>query len=113
MGIELDHAVGRLDDHPVHTGPDTVVSPFVFAIDQRPRLRLDPREVVAGLFVPVSRLIDPSFQTTYRYRRSGYDVKCPAIALDDDHVLWGLTYRTVAVFLGVFGHGLPLESGER
>ncbi len=110
LGLELGEVLGQLDDRPVHTGPHTVVTPYVFTLETRPTLRLDPREATAGLFVPVTRLVDPQYHTIHRVPRPGFSAKYPGVELDDGSVVWGLTYRSVAGLLEILGYSVPLSA---
>ncbi|MGH3442728.1 MAG: NUDIX hydrolase [Nitriliruptorales bacterium] len=107
VGLLLPDPVGRLDDQ-TGRGSGGRVSPFVFALDADPApLRPDPVEVAEALWVPLGYLLDRRNATTYRFALLR---RFPAIRLDNDAILWGLTLRTLEGFFRVLGTHLPVGS---
>ena len=89
IGMDLDEGryLGRLDDVGPRTMPGRlVVSTVVIAIDAEPS-RLDPREVVEALWVPVDRLVDEEVEIP------DFPGSWPAFTYKDRYVIWGLTHR--------------------
>ena len=89
IGMDLDEGryLGRLDDVGPRTMPGKlVVSTVVVALDAEPG-RLDPREVVEALWVPVDRLVDEEVEIP------DFPGSWPAFTYRDRYVIWGLTHR--------------------
>ena len=89
VGIDLDEGryLGRLDDAGPRTMPGRLVgSTVVVALDAEPG-RLDPREVVEALWVPVDRLVDEEVEIP------DFPGSWPAFTYKDRYVIWGLTHR--------------------
>ena len=109
VGLSLDTAerLGRLDDiEGRHAGRplSLVISAHVFHHAEPGALTLN-YEVETALWVPVQRLVDPAHRVEYSTPYGGY----PGILVGDPerHVVWGLTYRFLEIFLDVLGHPLP------
>lgn len=109
VGLSLTTAerLGRLDDiEGRHAGRplSLVISAHVFHHAEPGELSLN-HEVEAALWVPMRRLVDPAHQVEYRTPYGGY----PGILVGDPdrHVVWGLTYRFLEIFLDVLGSPLP------
>ena len=111
VGCLLDSSqlLGTLDD----VWPRTplprvvVVRPAVFALPDRPALRLSA-EVADAFWIPLIDLQDPS-----RYRDTivslyGQDRAFPAYHLSD-FIVWGLTERVLTPVLGMLGGGVRSE----
>lgn len=109
VGLPLDGAdlLGQLDDlegrHAGRTLP-LVISAWVYHLPEAGPLVLN-EEVQEALWVPVRQLEDP--------RRR---VECPTpwqdypgilVGRPERHVVWGLTYRFLEIFLDRLGHPLP------
>ena len=89
IGMDLDEGryLGRLDDVGPRTMPGRlVVSTVVVALDAEPG-RLDPREVVEALWVPVDLLVDEEVEIP------DFPGRWPAFTYKDRYVIWGLTHR--------------------
>ena len=89
IGMDLDEGryLGRLDDVGPRTMPGRlVVSTVVVALDAEPG-RLDPREVVEALWVPVDLLVDEEVEIP------DFPGSWPAFTYKDRYVIWGLTHR--------------------
>jgi len=109
VGLSLADAelLGRLDDiEGRHAGRplSLVISAHVFHHAQPGALTLN-YEVESALWVPLARLVDPAAHVEYPTPYGGY----PGILVGDPgrHVVWGLTYRFLEIFLGVLGNPLP------
>lgn len=106
VGIDLELPLGRLDDCAVHTGPHTVVTPFVFEVETALDARPCEREVSRVLWVPVRALLDPERWVTHGFRRGDVVVRFPGIRYEDE-TIWGLTYRCLFNFFELIGRELP------
>ena len=71
--------------------PPIAVRPYVFALDRRPELTLNP-EVAAARWVPLDLLLHPETYHTVRLEIRGRAREFPAYRLDES-VVWGLTER--------------------
>lgn len=96
--LHPEELLGRLDDIQARKAGqllDFYIRPFVFLTQREFDIILDPSEVSDFFWVPLKHMQDPQRQTTYRIaRESGY-ANLPAIYLDRDLPLWGLTYMMV------------------
>lgn len=100
-------ALGRLDDlHGRHAGRrlPLVISAWVYHIEHRGPLALND-EVEEALWVPLRRIVDPRHHVEYPTPWAGY----PGILVGrpERHVVWGLTYRFLELFLARLGYPLP------
>ena len=109
VGLSLARAelLGRLDDiEGRHAGRtlSLVISAHVFHHAEPGALSLN-HEVESALWVPVSRLVDPAFRVAYPTPYGDY----PGILVGEPerHVVWGLTYRFLEIFLAILGRPLP------
>ncbi|MBT5031876.1 MAG: CoA pyrophosphatase [Proteobacteria bacterium] len=93
--------VGRLDDilgiaAPIK--PGVVLSPFVYRISSPGSLTLN-REVAEALWVPLSRFSDPAFSIDFEQPRApGTTMSAIRLSDNDQHLLWGLSYRVMEAF---------------
>jgi 8-oxo-dGTP pyrophosphatase MutT (NUDIX family) len=103
VGLALPDPVGRLDD--VHgRGPlPGVVAPFVFAVDDRPELDLQPSEVASAVWIPVRHLLAADSAVRYRSRGLG---PFPGIRFER-YTVWGLTHGILEDFFRILGEELP------
>jgi 8-oxo-dGTP pyrophosphatase MutT (NUDIX family) len=100
-------ALGRLDDlHGRHAGRrlPLVISAWVYHIEPHGPLALN-EEVEEALWVPLSRIVDPRHHVEQSTPWAGY----PGILVGrpERHVVWGLTYRFLELFLTRLGRPLP------
>jgi 8-oxo-dGTP pyrophosphatase MutT (NUDIX family) len=109
VGITLAGAelLGRLDDLPGrHAGRPLalVISAWVYHVESHGPLALSA-EVEEALWVPLRSLLDPRHHVEYPTPWAGY----PGILVGtpDRHVVWGLTYRFLELFLARLGQPLP------
>ena len=82
------------------SGPFLRVAPFVFAVDRKLPTVLDPREAVAAVWVPRSRLCDPAQHCLRPVPHRPGEMLFPAIDLDGVP-LWGFTYRLLTDWLAL------------
>ena len=98
VGLELrpEHLLGSLDDVVPRTPslPPIAVRPYVFALDRRPTLTLNP-EVAAARWIPLDLLLHPDTYDSVRLEISGESRAFPAYRLDDS-VVWGMTERILS-----------------
>lgn len=113
VGLALGNAerLGRLDDLEGLRGAGRpagiVISAFVYHHASPGTLRANA-EVDEALWIPLSFLSDPARRVEYSYPLAGAQ-PYPGILVGDPnrHVVWGLTYRFVEMFLAVTGRALP------
>ena len=109
VGLSLagTERLGRLDDlEGRHAGRPLplVISAWVYHVPEPGPLALN-YEVATALWVPVTRLVDPTQHVEYPTPIGGY----PGILVGapDRHIVWGLTYRFLEIFLDRVGSPLP------
>lgn len=109
VGLQLGGAdlLGQLDDlegRQAGRRLPLVVSAWVYHVAQPGPLALN-REVEEALWVPMRLLVDPGRHVEYPTPWAGY----PGILVGqpERHVVWGLTYRFLEIFLDRLGHPLP------
>ena len=78
-------------------GKPVRVVPYLFEIEDQPRLRLDPVECDAAYWVPETRLRDPAAHGTVT-PLPDTSKRFPSILLDGGHI-WGFTYKVLAELL--------------
>jgi 8-oxo-dGTP diphosphatase len=84
-----------------------LVAPFVFHVPTELPVRLDSREAVDALWVPLSVLRDAARHRLQPVPGLPPEVLFPAVELHGPP-LWGFTYRLVTDWLGL-GPGVPVE----
>lgn len=109
VGLPLGGAelLGQLDDlEGRHAGRrlPLVISAWVYHVPEPGPLTLN-HEVQEALWVPLRRIVDPRHHVEYPTPWAGY----PGILVGrpERHVVWGLTYRFLEIFLDRLGHPLP------
>jgi 8-oxo-dGTP pyrophosphatase MutT (NUDIX family) len=109
VGISLagSEPLGRLDDlEGRHAGRrlPLVISAWVYHLEQPAPLALSD-EVEEAMWVPLRQLVDPRHHVEHPTPWAGY----PGILVGrpERHVVWGLTYRFLELFLERLGHPLP------
>jgi len=90
-----------------------VVSGHVYYLASPEPLRLQPSEVREAFWFPVSDLLEPDRHVPY-YSPLMKDFEFPGILVGqpDRHVVWGLTYRFLDIFLGAIARPLPNRWGD-
>ena len=114
VGLLLEDAscLGRLDDQegrPTSPSGGLVISAHVYEVGDRPAPVLCPNEEVAEAFwFPVSGLLEGERHVGYEHPGVA-SMTFPGIVVGDSerHVVWGLTYRFLEIFLGNIGYPLP------
>jgi len=102
--LRPEDLLGSLDDVVPRTPalPPIAVRPYVFALDRRPELTLNP-EVAAARWVPLDLLLHPDTYHSVRLEIQGESREFPAYRLDDS-VVWGMTER---ILTGLLEHLRP------
>ncbi|WP_246845314.1 CoA pyrophosphatase [Bdellovibrio sp. NC01] len=97
IGVDLlpEELMGRINDIQARkhgTMLEFFIRPFVFYTERDFNITLDPREVSDFFWVSVNELRNPQRQMKYELKRDGVTLHVPAISLDHEQPLWGLTY---------------------
>lgn len=100
IGVDLmaQELLGRLDDiqaRKAGTLLDFYIRPFVFHTKREFGITLDATEVADFFWVPLKHIQDPHRLTQYEVRREMGVAQLPAVYLDREPPLWGLTYMMV------------------
>jgi 8-oxo-dGTP pyrophosphatase MutT (NUDIX family) len=85
-----------------------LVAPFLFGVDDERPVRLDPREAVAAVWVPLGVLRDPARHALLPVPGLPAAVRFPAIDVDGVP-LWGFTYRLITDWLDLNPRERPIE----
>jgi 8-oxo-dGTP pyrophosphatase MutT (NUDIX family) len=98
VGVLISRAacIGVLDDVAPRTPvlPPVVVRPFVFALDRRPALSLNP-EVASAYWVELTQLTAPGILRPFSITLRGEPRTFPAFYVHD-LVVWGMTERILS-----------------
>ena len=97
----LEPAVARR-----RTGPFLLVAPFVFRVDRELPVKLDQREAVDSLWMPMRILRDPVRHGLRAIPGVPPQMVFPAVELAD-MPLWGFTYRLITEWLELCPRGEP------
>jgi 8-oxo-dGTP pyrophosphatase MutT (NUDIX family) len=101
VGLVLrpNQLAGSLDDVVPRTPvlPPIAVRPYVFLLDRRPDLVLNP-EVAAADWVPLDHLLHPETYHTVRFEIRGENREFPAYRVEEA-VVWGMTERILSGLL--------------
>ncbi len=113
VAVELGEPIGRLDDLAGSRDPQVppiVVSPYVYALSERPQTSPN-HEVRSTVWVPVSWILHPDSALEYRFERPSFSGSFPAFGYQG-YTVWGLTYRVLEMFFEVLGRELPSNEGR-
>ncbi len=110
VGLSLDGAshLGRLDDlegRPTRSD-GLVISAHVFRVSDPAPLDWN-HEVEQAFWFPLAGLLDEARQVPYPRKWNGMHMPGILVGDPDRHIVWGLTYRFIDVFLSVVGRPLP------
>ena len=110
VGLCLDGAayLGRLDDlegRPKRTD-GLVISAHVFQLDDPGPLDWN-HEVEQAFWFPLAGLLDEQRHVPYPTRWQGMEMPGILVGQPGRHIVWGLTYRFLDVFLAAIGKPLP------
>jgi 8-oxo-dGTP pyrophosphatase MutT (NUDIX family) len=99
LALHPEHRIGTLDDVVPRTPvlPPIAVRPYVFVLEHRPELSLNP-EVAAARWVPLDFLLHPHTYNSVQLEIRGEQRVFPAYRLDDS-VVWGMTERILSNLL--------------
>ncbi|WP_413292713.1 NUDIX hydrolase [Bdellovibrio sp. HCB185ZH] len=97
VGIVLtpEEMIGRLDDvqaRKAGTLLEFFIRPFVFYTEREFEVRLDHNEVADFFWVPLKDLVNPERSISYELMREQLRMELPAISLNREIPLWGLSY---------------------
>lgn len=111
VGLNLAEALylGRLDDLEGRPENDQrlVVSAHVYC-SSNPEPLVPNHEVQEAFWFPLSQLLVSERQVTYPHATyGGKQLPGILVGLPDRHIVWGLTYRFLDVFLSAMGTPLP------
>ncbi|MCH2184658.1 CoA pyrophosphatase [Myxococcota bacterium] len=113
VGVSLSEAeyLGHLADlqgSPRFRQNRLIVSAHVYSVEDPAPFVLDEREVATALWFPVQGLSDPSRHVPYRTPAMS-EVDFPGLLVGEPerHIVWGLTYRFVDIFMGAIERPLP------
>jgi 8-oxo-dGTP pyrophosphatase MutT (NUDIX family) len=115
LSLEAAERLGRLDDLEGLKGggrpAGIVISAFVYHHRSPGPLRAN-YEVEEAFWVSLSVLSDPAQRVEYTHPLIGPETYPGILVGDPDkHVVWGLTFRFVEIFLSVAGRALPSRRG--
>jgi 8-oxo-dGTP pyrophosphatase MutT (NUDIX family) len=111
VGVSLAQStyLGRLDDLEGRPQREDglVISAHVFRVTDPEPLQWN-HEVEQAFWFPVAELLDRSRHVTYPHATyGGRQLPGILVGVPDRHIVWGLTYRFLDVFLSVIGRPLP------
>ena len=113
VGISLERAdylgaLGDLQGHPQFRPTGLVVSAYVFLLRAHGPVVLARSEVRQAMWFPVRDLLSPERHVDYT-SPDLLEFKFPGIRVGDPerHVVWGLTYRFLDIFLKAIERPLP------
>lgn len=106
IGVDLSprELLGQLNDVQARRSGahlDFFIRPFVFHINRTITTNLDPSEVADFFWVPVHELKKPTRQTKYQMQQGTQVLELPAVHLDRETPLWGLTYSMVLDLMNI------------
>jgi 8-oxo-dGTP pyrophosphatase MutT (NUDIX family) len=113
VGISLAGArcLGRLDDLSgrAKVASNMVVSAHVFHVEDPEEILIEESEVASAFWFPLAGLLEPESHVELSKRYGEHEVSFPGIEVGDPdrHVVWGLTYRFLEIFLELIGRPLP------
>lgn len=97
VGLQLteNNLLGRIDDIQARKHGQMLeffIRPFVFYIEVHSEPVLDPAEVADFFWLPFNYLFDAKNQTEHQFTLNNMLIKMPAIRMNEEPHLWGLTY---------------------
>jgi len=113
IGIPVEAAeylglLAELQGNPRFRQSQLVVSAHVFHVPKPGPFVLEEREVADAMWFPVADLLDAERHVEYSTARTG-EMKFPGVVVGDPerHIVWGLTYRFLDIFMGAIEMPLP------
>ena len=112
IGVTLfpEELVGRLSDIQGRRRGhllDFFIRPFVFYVERDLPVILDPLEVADYFWFPLAELLNPARKTEYTTTVNNMSLSLPAIQLEGDPPLWGLTYMMTEELLDLHKRKKP------
>lgn len=103
VGVRLrsqGELIGRLDEVSPRNPrlPPIIIAPFIFAVPPETTPVIDPREVEAAIWVPVSALRNESAASEILITLEGGSRAFPSLVYGE-YVIWGLTHRILTQFM--------------
>jgi 8-oxo-dGTP pyrophosphatase MutT (NUDIX family) len=112
VGLSLDSTdyLGHLNDlegRPDHDPKGIVISAYIYHVLE-PETPVPNAEVETAFWFPIEDLFDPDRHVEHWYSAAG-EMPFPGILVGEPgrHVVWGLTYRFLDMFLAAVGRPLP------
>jgi 8-oxo-dGTP pyrophosphatase MutT (NUDIX family) len=110
VGVSLEGStyLGQLDDlqgRP-RRAEGMIISAHVYQVAAPPPLDWN-HEVEEAFWFPLGDLLDEERHVPYPRKFEGTQMPGIQVGLPAQHIVWGLTYRFIDVFLSVVGHPLP------
>jgi 8-oxo-dGTP pyrophosphatase MutT (NUDIX family) len=112
-GAEYLGLLGELQGNPRYRPTNLVVSAHVFHVKEPEPVVLEESEVAHALWFPVKDLLHPDRHVDYSTPHVG-NATFPGILVGDPerHIVWGLTYRFLDIFLEAIERPLPDRWGD-
>ncbi len=106
QGAEYLGLLAELQGNPRFRQSRLVVSAHVYHVAEPGPIVLEEREVADAMWFPVAQLLDAERHVDYR---TAGEMKFPGIVVGapDRHVVWGLTYRFLDIFMQAIEMPLP------
>ncbi len=118
VGLSLESAeyiglLGELQGHRRFGQHSLLVSAHVFFAEEPGSITLESSEVCSSLWFPVRKILDADRHVAYQTPEAE-KLDFPGILVGEPgrHVVWGLTYRFLELFMEVIDHPLPDRSKE-
>jgi 8-oxo-dGTP pyrophosphatase MutT (NUDIX family) len=112
-GAEYLGSLGDIQGHRRFNQNHLVVSAHVFFAEDPGPIALQFSEVRSSLWFPLQGILDRERHVAYRSGQAG-DMEFPGVLVGEPgrHVVWGLTYRFLELFMDAIEHPLPDRSAE-
>lgn len=112
-GAEYLGRLGNLRGHRRFRQTGLAVSAHVFIMESPGPVDLDRSEVRSSLWFPLNAVLDAERHVAYRSSGTG-SMEFPGVLVGEPgrHVVWGLTYRFLELFMEAIEHPLPDRSRE-
>lgn len=112
-GAEYIGGLGDIQGHRRFGQNRLVVSAHVFFAEDPGPIALQVSEVRSSLWFPLTGILDRERHVGYRSAETG-SMEFPGVLVGEPgrHVVWGLTYRFLELFMEAIEHPLPDRSAE-
>ena len=113
QGAEYIGRLAELQGHRRFGQYQMVVSAHVFFLEDPGPVALQASEVRSSMWFPLSQILDQDRHVAYSSSEGG-GMEFPGVLVGEPgrHVVWGLTYRFLELFMGVIERPLPDRSAE-